>query len=98
METADPYNGVMLVVPLVQIRPVEAIPHLLRIIADDEVPPRIEAVRLLGEVGSGADVAVPTLIDLLDDSNETVREAASDVLQRIGTPAALEAVQAHQSG
>ncbi len=47
---------------------------------------RIRAADDLGKVGNSAGLAVPTLIDLLDDDNETVCAAAAEAIGRIGIP------------
>ena len=41
----------------------------------------------------GAKDAVPTLISLLQDQDETVRKDATKALRKIGTPEALKAVE-----
>ena len=45
----------------------------------------------LGNIG--AKDAVPTLISLLQDQDETVRKDATKALRKIGTPEALKAVE-----
>jgi len=48
---------------------------------------RGEAARTLGEIGPGAQTAVPALIELLRDTDRSVRREAAHALGRIGTDA-----------
>lgn len=62
-----------------------ALPELLLAAQDSWPLLRLGAVTTIGEIGPAAEIAVPTLADLLlfDDAGE-VREAAADALGRIG--------------
>lgn len=61
-----------------------------RLLVDMQRPTdvRWNAARTIGKIGPAAVSAVPTLIDMLDDPEETVREHSSEALGDIGPTAA----------
>jgi HEAT repeat protein len=65
-----------------------AVPALLRVTGDKDENLRRAAVAAIGAVGPMADVAVPTLAELLVfDESAAVRDQAADALSRIGSSA-----------
>jgi HEAT repeat protein len=66
---------------------------LCRVLEDESSDLRRIAAETLGEIGPGAEAAVPALIQALGDESAAVRRAAAAALEEIG-PAAAEAVPA----
>ncbi|HEY1192271.1 MAG TPA: HEAT repeat domain-containing protein, partial [Gemmata sp.] len=62
-----------------------AAPSLLKLLADDAPDVRLEAARVLGQIG--AHTAVPALAARLDDPSAAVRLTAAEALVRLGARA-----------
>ena len=60
-----------------------AVPSLMGLLADDSEEVRAFAAYVLGEIGSDADEATTTLLSLLSDPNETVRDQSRQALSKI---------------
>jgi len=61
---------------------------------DKDTNVRVSVVFVLGEIGKDA---VPDLIQALQSEDWNIRYFAIEVLERIGTPDALQAVEEYQS-
>jgi HEAT repeat protein len=69
------------------INPVSGLLHDLIVqLSASSARARIRAADQLGRLGAAAEKALPSLLTLLDDPNETVRAAAADALGNIGVP------------
>jgi HEAT repeat protein len=66
--------------------------ELVASLSDSSARARIKAADELGKLSGLAIAAVPALIDLVADKNETVRAAAADALGKIGDPSAIPAL------
>jgi HEAT repeat protein len=62
---------------------VAAVPGLTEMLGSERAPVRAWAANVLGELGSTAQDATPALNRLLNDSDEQVRNAAQQALNRI---------------
>lgn len=70
----------------------EGVPALIPMLKDPATRVRRDAVRSLGYIGEASRVAVPQIIELIDDPEEIVRDAAKTALETIAPEeaAALE--------
>ena len=50
----------------------------------------------LGQIGEGAEDAVPALIRVLQDNNQDVRHATVGALEKVGTPEAIREIKDFQ--
>jgi HEAT repeat protein len=66
---------------------------MIQALKDDNSNVRSKVVYALGEFSTGANEAVPALIQTLRDEDRIVRRAAKGALEMIGTPEALEAIE-----
>jgi HEAT repeat protein len=67
-----------------------AVPHLIPLVADPDEPVRVDAVRLLGDLGPAAEAAVTPLVDAATmPGPRAVRETAALALGRIGRQTAV---------
>lgn len=71
------------VVALGQLRSHAAIPYLIGFLELDDTPLVIAATDALGKIGEQARSAIPTLERLIDEGNESERNAAKSALSRI---------------
>ena len=69
----------------------EVVPDLLATVDDEDLEVRLKAIWALGETGPNAMVAVPRLIELLNDPNLQVADFADIALWRIDPRRAAEA-------
>ncbi len=70
----------------------DAVPGLIKVLADEQPQNRLQATIALAEIGPVAKSAVLDLTKLLGDKSEPVRNAAVFALGRIGDKTAAEAV------
>ena len=84
---------------------IEMISRILKAHKDAAIPYLAKALRGDGELRRGAgraliaigDPAVPTLAEALRDRDQRVMRGAGQILQRIGTPMAIQAIEAWQN-
>ena len=72
----------------------ETLNILIEALSDPNDTIREESAAAIGQIGSDAAIAVPSLAQALKDSNSYVRAASAIAIQQIGSPAAEEAIPA----
>jgi HEAT repeat protein len=70
-----------------------AVPALVRIVADSQDELRGQAIDVLGMIGPAADEAVPMLIRVMEQSRGELQQSVLRSLTRIGSPAAVQAIE-----
>jgi HEAT repeat protein len=72
-----------------------AVPELMKVLADESGPVRLNAAKALGAIGDSS--AVPGLIAALNDKQEWIRREVAASLKCIGTPEALEVLEVSEA-
>lgn len=73
-----------------------AIPTITTYLRHEDPDTRAVTVKALGRLGKAAEPAVKPISRLLNDEDPWIRRVAEESLRNIGTPRALEAIEAHK--